>query len=513
MDAPPAATAKGLSLLAVPGEYESRAVAFLAKRPLPSPNAVLPTLAAPTGAEIPAENIQVRWTQRLLKRVQYTRPREDAVWSWRFLWPEAPPAIEPGQLRQLVVTVKVPAGTPAGVYTGTLALQSAGNTVASLPVTLRVASCTLDPLRHRLGVYYGTRGLSVDQERIELRDIKEHGGNVLIWSPGIWYNRAKDGTIEYLTDDIRQAVELQKEAGLGPPFLVNTNPLRAADLAGIKREMSPAYAKKVLASEEFRRIYAGGIQRVEALEKELGAGEFVYTWMDEVLNNGRYEPWEAFARITRELSDHRIYITFHNRKQEPIDRMDPWMDIRCYHGHTLDWWQDQGHDWQELAKELKASGDEAWCYYNIREIAVTSEWVRLCNGYWLWRSPLDGHVPWKYYSYGGSPFDDLDSDRHDFAYAAPHPTRPEMVSTLEWECFREGADDLRYLETLDNRLKALAKSDAPAVRAARAFRQQLWDFGTRVPDLAERLAATDYAKRRESLVKHLEALAPLLPRR
>jgi alkylhydroperoxidase/carboxymuconolactone decarboxylase family protein YurZ len=47
------------------------------------------------------------------------------------------------------------------------------------------------------------------------------------------------------------------------------------------------------------------------------------------------------------------------------------------------------------------------------------------------------------------------------------------------------------------------------VQAARAFRQQLWDFGTRVPDLAERLAAVDYASRRRQLVRHLEALAAL----
>lgn len=511
LTAPPAEVAQELSLLATPDEYESRAVAFLAQRPLATPNASVTALSSPTGKQIPSDQIQVRWTQRLLKRVQYTRPREDAVWNWRFLWPEAPAKVEAGQLRQLVVTVKVPPDSPAGIYTGTLSLTAEEGTVASLPVSLRVAACTLDPLRHRIGVYYGTRGLSASQERIELRDIKEHGCNVLIWAEGIWYNRAEDGSIEYLTDNVREAVELQQEAAIGPPFLVGTNPLRAADLAGLRREMSPAYAQAVLASPEFRRIYGEGIRRLEQLEKELGAGEFLYTWMDEVLNEGRYEPWEAFARITRELSNHRIYITFHNRKQEPVDRMDPWMDVRCYHGHTLDWWQEQGHDWQELADELKADGDEAWCYYNIREIAVTSEWVRLCNGYWLWRSPLDGHVPWKYYSYGGSPFDDLDSDRHDFAYAAPHPTHPEMISTLEWECFREGTDDLRYLETLDNRLQALAHSDAPAVQAARAFRQQLWDFGTRVPDLAARLSATDYAKRREELAHHLEALAAVRP--
>jgi hypothetical protein len=504
MENPPAQTADSLSLLATPGEYESRAVAFYANRDLAAPATAIANLAGPAGV-IESPDIDVRWTQRLLKRVQYKRPREDAVFSWRFLWREPPETVSRGQLRQLVVTVHVPDTAVAGNYSGTLMLSDGNKPVASLPVSLRVASFTLTKPDKRVGAYYGIRGTSTEQMHTELKDIKEHGGDLLIWHAGIWYNKEDDGTITYNTDAVREAVTLQMEHGIGPPYLVGTNPRRAAALAGLKVAMTPEFAEQVRNSTAFRDIYGTGIRKLDALEKELGAGEFLYTWMDEVFGRGRFEPWKTFSIVTREFTDHRIYITFHNRNQELVDAAAPYVDVRCYHGHTLDWWLGEGHTWQELADELQADGDEAWTYYNIREIAVTSEWVRLCNGYWLWKSPLTAHVPWKYYSFGGNPFDDLDSDRHDFAYAAPHPDKPEMVSSLEWECFREGYDDLRYLATLENAIRANPKR--PEAPQAKALLKAWREADPRVPQTAEALSAEDYAQRRQQMTTLIEALS------
>jgi len=230
--------------------------------------------------------------------------------------------------------------------------------------------------------------------------------------------------------------------------------------------------------------------------------------MDEVMGRGRFEPYVAFAKITRELSKNRIYITYHIRDWDKAQELDPWVDVRGYHGHTLDAWLGDNHTWKELKADIEKPGDVAWNYYNIREICVTSEWVRLCNGYWLWRSPLMAHTPWTYYAFGGSPFDDLDSDRHDFAYAAPHPTKPEMVSTLEWECFREGYDDLRYLTTLEQALAAAGKRqpNAPAVQRARALLKRYWDEDPRVPVKAEKLSGDDYVKRIADMTSAIEAL-------
>jgi len=499
--------ARGLSLAATPGEYESRAVAFFANRGIDRPAALITGLRGPAGG-IPSTDIEVRWTQRLLKRVQYRRAREDAVFSWRFLWREPPERVLAGQVRHLVVTVRVPEKAAPGTYRGELVLSGGAGRVAALPVQLRVANFRLVTPGKKVGCYYRGGGVSDEQAGMELADIHDHGGSVVVWHAPMQYVKGEDGAITYDTSEIRRAVLLQKQHGIGPPYIVGTRPRRAAALAGIRVEMTPEFAQKVLASKEFRRIYAGAIRAVETLEKELGVGEFVYTWMDEVFGRGRFEAWKAFSQITRELTDHRIYITFHNRVQAMVDAADPYVDLRCYHGHTIDWWLGEGHTFEELRRELDAAGDEAWTYYNIRDIGVTSEWVRLCNGYWLWRSPLSAHTPWTYYSFGGSAFDDLDSGRHDFAYAAPHPTKPEMVSTLEWECCREGHDDLRYVATLQQAI-AQAEKRVPqhqTVRQAKALVKSYWDADPRVPVQAETLTAEDYARRRTDIAAAIEAL-------
>ena len=508
---PPALdSGEGLAMQATPGEYESRAVAFLARSDIATPSVRIKGLSSPAG-RIPPDATQVRWTQRLLKRVQYRRAREDAVFSWRFLWPEAPAAVTKGQLRQLVVTVRVPEQTTPGTYRGELVLSGADGDVGHLPVTLRVAGFKLELPAKRVGSYYRGHSLSEEQARVELTDIREHGGSVLVWHEAVRANKGEDGNVAYDVEGIRRAVALQRQHGLGPPYTVSPSPRRCAALAGLKVRMEPEFAEEVLASDEFRSIYAGAIAALRELETEMGAGEFVYTWMDEVMGRGRFEPFVAFAKITRELCKNRIYITYHIRDWEKAQELDPWVDIRGYHGHTIDWWLGEGHTFEELKTDIEKSGDVAWNYYNIREIAVTSEWVRLCNGYWLWRSPLMGHTPWTYYSFGGSAFDDLDSDGHDFAYAAPHPTKPEMVSTLEWECFREGYDDLRYLTTLESALAEAERTapGAPAVKRARALREGYWNADPRVPVQAEALTADDYDRRITDMTATIEALRAL----
>ena len=500
-----------LQIQATLGEHESRAVAFYSHTDLTKPNLTL-SLKGTDGTPFPGK-AEVRWTQRLLKRIQYTRPREDAVFNWRYLWHEPPERIAQGNLRHLVVTVKVAEGTPVDTYKGDLTLSAGSKKIAALPVELEALPFHLvTPAHKRVGAYFRGHSLADEQLDVELSDIREHGGSVLVWHSSIYYAKKEDGTIGYDTSQVRHAVETQQKHGIGPPYLVGTAPRRAAALAGLKVEMSEKFADQVRNSQKFKEIYANGIKALAGLEKELEAGEFVYTWMDEVFGRGRFEPWKAFAEATRALSRNRIYITFHNRNQEQVDKADPWVDVRGYHGHTIDWWLGEGHTFRELAEELKKSGDEAWNYYNIREIAVTSEWVRLCNGYWLWRSPITAHTPWIYYSCGGSPFDDLDSDRHDFAYAAPHPSKPEMVSTLEWECFREGFDDLRYLVTLEQALMNADEANLKhrTVGRARAYLKNLWDEDPRVPIQAEKLTAEDFISRRKEMSKLIQDLLNLV---
>lgn len=505
-----ARAATRLSILATPGEYESRAVAFYANDGFETPAARISDFVGDNGL-ISGDHAEVRWTQRLLKRVQYKRPREDAVFSWRFLRTEPPEKINSGDIRHVVVTVGIPEEAASGLYKAVLALDSNGREKARLPVELRVPGFILSTPRKRVGVYYRGRGLSDEQVSRELRDIRAHGGGVLVWRARIGLEELKDGGVRYDVEPIRRAVQLQKAAGIGPPFIVSPVPTRCAALAGLEVRMDPDFADEVRSSARFREIFGRSVRAIERLEQELDAGEFLFTWMDEIMGRGRFEPYVAFAEIFREICDNRIYITLHNRDQAKVDEVDSYVDVRGYHGHTVDAKIEEGYLFPDFKRELDSAGDEAWTYYNIREIAVTSEWVRLCNGYWLWRSPIMAHTPWIYYAYGGSPFDDMDSERHDFAYAAPHPTRPEMVSSLEWESFREGYDDLRYLTTLEELLAEVEMRHPQEGAVARAgnLLKGYRSGDPRVPAQAEALSAEDFLTRRREISDAIEALLKL----
>jgi hypothetical protein len=169
---------------------------------------------------------------------------------------------------------------------------------------------------------------------------------------------------------------------------------------------------------------------------------------------------------------------------------------------------------------LVESGDVAWIYHNQRGSFFRAEWNRFINGMFMWVSPLEVHVPWMYYSFGGNPFDDTDDERFDFGYAFPHPDDPTLlISTLHYEAFREGYDDMRYIRTLEETM-AEARAEGVDVSDAEAWLDEMQSMLPRIPeDIAEielespyTVAATrsftgaDWDAMREQTAQHIIAL-------
>ncbi len=268
--------------------------------------------------------------------------------------------------------------------------------------------------------------------------------------------------------------------------------------------------------------------RVE-LSKEYPEFEFLATHMDEIFGRERMPRYIAFTEAVRQVPSLRVYITLHNDpKRDVADMMrrcDPYVDVRCYNGHCMDSWIRAGNTFEDLRRELEASGDEAWLYHNIRGAFFPAEWTRLVNGYYLWTSPLKVHVPWMYYSVKGNPFDATDGPRlrgGDFAYAAPHPDDPsEMVPTRHWVGFREGVDDMRYLATLEALIAEHADTpeaaDArtwldnlrPGVTPPHADLEPIEEESPLLVRLARKLDGPDYRRLRRQAAEHIVRLAAL----
>jgi hypothetical protein len=211
------------------------------------------------------------------------------------------------------------------------------------------------------------------------------------------------------------------------------------------------------AREAFFAAVAKRMKALEQLDTDFPQFELLPTHMDEVFGNDRLLRYIRLTEAVRHATDLRVYITLHNDPKRGVgplmEQIDPYVDVRCFNGHVMDSWIQAGNTFENLAKEMAASGDEAWIYHNIRGSFFPAEWTRLVNGFYLWISPIKVHVPWMYYAYNMNPMDCTDGPElrgGDFAYAVPDPDdRAAMIPTRHWEAYREGVDDMRYLRTLE----------------------------------------------------------------
>jgi hypothetical protein len=83
----------------------------------------------------------------------------------------------------------------------------------------------------------------------------------------------------------------------------------------------------------------------------------------------------------------------------------------------------------------------------------------------LWQNEYDGAMPYAYQHSFGSAWNDMDHERfrdHMFAY----PTSIGVIDTIAWEGFREGVDDVRYINTLEEYISKVKRN--PKISGRRA---------------------------------------------
>jgi len=508
---PQAHEGAALKAFAAPGEYEPLGAAILASRALAKVQVSVGELRGPDGASLGATYLDLRLVKRYLRRVRYNSPPDDAAFSSRYLLPAEPFDMAPNTFRRVHLIVHVPEQAKPGLYRGTLRIVPANAPAVTLPISFEVLGIRLGPPTKHYSAYFYGRHLGRSEAeadaiiRKELADLRAHGADRLLWRPRIGYVKEGDRITPDYTD-VRKHVGLLREFGFQPPYLVWTGLGRLAGLVGSDQ------------SDAFLRQGEQALRGLVALAKQEGWGEVAVTHMDEVFGRERFERYLRLTKVVRRVQGLRMYITFHCQPRPEVEemtrRIDPFVDIRGYHGHSIDMWLGAGHTLAELADKLRTSGDEAWCYYNPRSVEVTPEWQRIVNGYWLWLGPVTTHCPWIYNSYHGDPLDDADG--FDFGYA--FPKGDEIVPTRLWEAYREGVDDVRYLSTLEA-LVAKHKADAgkaAAVRDAQAFldglRKRLLAVplepvqSTLVRGIAERYTAADHNGWRRNCARLIQRL-------
>jgi hypothetical protein len=123
-----------------------------------------------------------------------------------------------------------------------------------------------------------------------------------------------------------------------------------------------------------------------------------------------------------------------------------------------------------MARRVHGVQHKIWNYGNPQVGNEEPETYRRNFGLGLWRAGYDGACDYAYqhsFHHIWNDFDDSSYRDHVFAY----PTVDGVVDTIQWEGFREGVDDVRYLTTL---LKAIEKAKQDQRKAKAVKEAEAW---------------------------------------
>jgi len=410
------------------------------------------------------DNVKVYFVSRSLqRRWPSLSPRiRNCELVSRFLLSENEVNIKANHFKQVWLTIKVPNNIPSGTYEGAIRIVSNNAPFTEIKLLLEVLPFRLlSPPHKKYGMYF-MESLNSKLIEVELTDLREHGVNVLYWSSiSINYVKSND-SIKINYDNVERGIKLLLTYGFEGPIIVNTNFVTLAKLLGHKDVMSRTgyeLGKSLDSDEEFIKLARKAIEGLLKLKEERNWPELVFTHLDEILWRNRYLLYIRLTKPIKDVFNVKFYITFYFRSYPKcwslVNVVDPYVDTRCYDGHSIDEWLAYGHSFDELRRELEESGDEAWTYYNPRNIEVSPKWMRIINGLWMWITPFKVHIPWCYYDYEGDPLYDLDGYDYCFAF----PVNGTIVPTRLWEAYREGVDDMKYIYTLEVVIKKAKRAN------------------------------------------------------
>ena len=435
-----------LSISACPGEYEPASFAIHGFKALQ--DVTVEWGAATSGAfTLPSERIEVHivkcWWQAgvgvadvnhptltpelLLKDPDFVRV-EDKTKRNRLRDPEAPVdadelrlvSIPAGETQQFWVTVHLPEETAPGSYSGqmTLRLQNAPEMV--MPFTVEVLPFTLEQPVLRYSIYYrgrlaedlkrsiGSKWKSPRQYAAEMRNLRAHG----ITHPTC--HQDFDNT--QLLDRV---FELRKRAGIAvDPFytlgLQTRGYTSPKELAALKEQVRSGLAQ--VRRHGIKELYIYGIDEASG----------------EVLKSQR-----ASFKATHEAGA-KVFAACASGAFELVGDL---LDLAVLNGPLN---PSEAKKWHSLEHSI-------FSYANPQVGVEEPETYRRNYGLALWKAGYNGAMDYAYQHNFGDIYVDDDHETfrdHVFAY----PTVNGVIDTIQWEGFREGVDDVRYLTTL---LKAI----------------------------------------------------------
>jgi hypothetical protein len=348
-----------------------------------------------------------------------------------------PVSIAAGESQQFWLTVHVPETTAPGVYRGAVRLTAANVPPLELALAINVLPFCLEEPVLQYSMYYDGRLVPDGESRIdgkaksesqylaEMQNLRAHGvTHPLCYEP--------------LGKSLDRAIQLRKQAGIA---------------------VDPLYLPGISAGHRPTAQSLDGLREVVGIAKrqlaEHGIKEFYVYGQDEAAGDELRGEREAFQTVHE--AGGKVFVA-------------------CYHGafelvgDLLDLANLSGPLAPREARKWRDAGGKIFSYGNPQSGPEQPETYRRNYGLALWKAGYDGAMDWIYQSNCGRIYDDFDhSNYRDMVFA--YPTADGVIDTVQWEGFREGVDDVRYLATL---LRAIDESGAKPETQQMAEEARCW---------------------------------------
>lgn len=345
-----------------------------------------------------------------------------------------PVDLKSGESREYWITIHLPEKAKPGQYQGMVTFSGGGGK-SQLPLSLTVQPFTLLPSRLTYSIYYRARLDPANQPHIdsELRSEEQYRAEMAdMLAHGVLYPTNYMGWDEKL---LRTALNIRQAVGLPAARFYNLG----YGIGPRKPEELPELQKS--------------IRQWLAFLKPWGYDEVYFYGTDEAAGEALVAQKATWA-ATQEAGG-KTFVACYKKTFEAM-------------GKLLNTAVLAGPPDPEEAQKYHSIGSEAFCYANP-QVGVEDPLVYRRNfGLLLWRAGFDGAMDYAYqhgFTHVWDDFDDRSYRDHNFTY----PTVNGVVDTVQWEGFREGVDDVRYVTTLEHAIKS-----APAAKQQAAAEARKW---------------------------------------
>ena len=382
---------------------------------------------------------------------------------------------------------------PAGEFSSEINVYSKRGKLGTLKVKLRILPFILDKPYYSSSIYYRSpnytnepgyppcysTGQAWKQYRMEMENLRDHGVDMVRFDRPIVQMTWK---MWPCMEDILRRLKIRKSLGMRTDVVFLNypvqNPQNPQDLKELENKVRKLVAE--LTKHGVKEVYFYGLD--EARGKRLLS---------------QRKAWEAVHRgggkiYTAGFSSEGMYKEF---------------------GNLLDLFICEGELSREKSQKWHNKGKKIGSYGNPQGGLEKPELYRKNYGIRMWQYGYDVAMTYVYHNAPIQTNGSLLTAWNDFALNSDimkqlmmvYPTAEGVIDTLQWEGYREGVNDVRYVTTLErlcNQFSGKANTSKNAIIEAKRFLQNL-----RKGDVVKDKINMD--KLREQLVRHISKIIAL----